>query len=217
VRLVLIDDHAMFRELLAESLSRRGFEVVGEAEDVRAGLRVVELQSPDIVVMDLVLSSPDGAPPGPNGISATRQLQRESAAAAVLVLTGFCQPAYATLAFRAGARGYALKTQMADELVGALRQIKSGGRYLTPALASEVDLDSCVGADGGSDLLDLLSDREREVFDLIVSGSSNKEIASRLFISIKTVETHRIRINRKVNTHSTGDLILMASRRGLIL
>jgi two-component system response regulator NreC len=218
MRLVLIDDHVMFREVLAESLTRRGLDVVGQAPNADAGLCVVEAERPDVVVMDLVLAGASGLISGPNGIGATRGLRRATPTAAVLMLSGFSDPAYVSLAFRAGARGYALKTQTADELVGALRQIQGGGRYLSPGLTSEVDLEAPgEGASGEADPLDLLSSREREIFDLVVSGRTNKEIASRLFISVKTVETHRSRINRKVNAHSTGDLMLLASRRGLLI
>lgn len=207
----------MFREVLAESLTRRGLDVVAEISDAHAALAVVEEHRPDIVLMDLLLSGSGSANQGPDGIELTERLCRINPTTAVLILTCLSDPAYASRAFRSGARGYALKTQTADELVGALRQIDSGRRYLAPALAPHVGAGADAHDPPASDGLERLSAREREIFDLVVSGSSNKEIASRLFISVKTVETHRGRINPKVKAHSTADLMLVAFRRGLLV
>jgi len=210
MRILLIEDHAIFREALRELLHAKDptFEVVAEAATAHDACQAAEEHHPDVTIMDLVLR-------GASGISATRELCRRQKGSRVLILTAIAEPSFVVEAFAAGARGYALKEQTSEDIVSAVRAVARGERYLPPqfdpALIDESSRKTKESSDG---LMGQLSAREREIFDLIVAGYRNQKIATELFISVKTVETHRARINRKLGVHSSVELIRYAALHG---
>jgi len=208
MRLMLVEDHAVFRTALRELFATRepSFEMVAEAATAQDAWRLADQHHPDVTIMDLFLR-------GESGISATRELCRRQRGARVLILTAVDNPCFVREAFAAGARGYALKEQTAEEIFGAVRVVAEGARYLPPRFDPELMVDS--RANGQPDgLFGQLSAREREIFDLVVAGHGNQRIAAELFISVKTVETHRARINRKLGVHSGVELVRFAALHG---
>jgi len=208
MRLMLVEDHAVFRSALRELFATRepSFEMVAEAATAQDAWRLADQHHPDLTIMDLFLR-------GESGISATRELCRRHRGARVLILTAVDNPCFVREAFAAGARGYALKEQTAEEIFGAVRVVAGGARYLPPRFDPELMVDG--RANGQPDgLFGQLSAREREIFDLVVAGHGNQRIAAELFISVKTVETHRARINRKLGVHSGVELVRFAALHG---
>jgi DNA-binding NarL/FixJ family response regulator len=205
IHLVLLDDHPLFREGLRAVLDADGdFAVLGEAPDARSALALVEEVRPDVVVADVSL-------PSTSGIEFAREMARRAGDARVLVLTMHAKPELAAEAFEAGARGYALKTELPETIMEAIRCVARGELYLSPAIPR-----SALERRTTTDPLGELSPREREIFMLVVRGFSNENIARELDISVKTVQTHRAKINQKLGLHSTGDIVRFAALRGLI-
>jgi two-component system, NarL family, response regulator NreC len=207
IRIILVDDHQLFRAGLRSLLAvEPAFEVVAEAGDAREACTQIAAVDHDLVVVDVTL-------PGSNGIALIRELERREKRRPVLVLTMHQHADFVIDAFAAGANGYALKLQSEAEIFEAIRTTAGGGRYVAPVLAEMVR-----GSEQSPQrsLLGSLSAREREIFDLLVRGYTNAEVAKQLFISIKTVETHRTRILRKLDVHNIGDLVRLAARHGLI-
>ena len=190
---------------------RREWEVVAEAGDGRDAVKKVLDLEPDVAVLDIGM-------PLLNGIEATRQIVKRSQAVRVLILSMHSDEAYITQALQAGAKGYLLKDSADSDLIRAVTDVAAGRSFFSPAVA-KVMLDDYVRhlADKGIvDRYDALSEREREVFQLIAEGHSNKEIADVLSISPATVETHRARIFQKLDLHNTAEVVLYAVRRGVI-
>jgi DNA-binding NarL/FixJ family response regulator len=207
LRIVLVDDHPLFRQgLRAAVQSRAEMTVVGEAADARAALAVVEATEPDVVVADVSL-------PGSSGIVFARDLAQRAPRSKVLMLTMHARTELAREALDAGARGYALKSELPEAILDAIDAVGHGRVYLTPHIP-QAAVDALKS--GGSHPLAGLSQREREVFDLVVLGHSNENVAQELCISVKTVQTHRARINQKLAVHSTAELVRFAARRGLL-
>ncbi len=205
LRIALIDDHQIFREGLRALLrGHPDLAVVAEGADARDLYPLLESAAPNVAVVDLSLR-------GSSGFVATEEIVRRSPQCKVLVLTMHGSEDYAARAFAAGASGYALKEQGAAEVIEAIRTVAAGRRYLAPSIPPSV-MDA--GSQGHT--LDALTSREREIFDLILQARSNRDIATYLCISIKTVETHRAAINRKLGAHSTADLVRLAARLGLV-
>jgi DNA-binding NarL/FixJ family response regulator len=188
-----------------------GVTIVGEAEEARAAYELVEATDPDVVVVDIAL-------PGSNGIAVVRELVRRQRKRRVLVLTMHTEEDFAAQAFAAGAAGYALKHQPLREIVDAIREVAAGRTYCAPRIRREVVEEMLRSprdrVSGGP--LGVLSAREREVFDMLVRGYTNDAVATHLSISIKTVETHRTRILRKLHAHSMAELIRFAARHQLL-
>jgi len=206
IRVLVVDDHHLFRAGLRSVLAGTGdLAVIGEASGSREALELLETLRPEVVTVDVSL--PDG-----DGIWTTREIVRRAPDTVVLMLTMHGTPRYVSQALAAGARGYALKDQPPPEIVEALRAVARGERYLVPRLPPLEAL-AALGAGGP---LAPLSARERQVFDLVVRGQSNVEVAGTLQLSVKTVETHRAHINRKLQVHSTGALVRLAAVHGLI-
>lgn len=207
--IVLVDDHTLFREALKVLLKTAdpSLEVVGEAGDAREAATVVERLKPDVVLMDVILH-------GTNGIAAARELRRRGFSGHILMLTSIREPAFVVDAFAAGAHGYVLKDQTIEEVVAGIHRVAQGARYLTPRL--EHAMGSAHGMSEGPGAMESLSVREREVFGLVTGGYTNDRIAAELFISVKTVATHRSRINRKLHVHSTAELIRLAALHGMV-
>jgi len=206
IRVVIIDDHEMFRDGLKAVLAMAGrdIEVVGEAGTARAGGALVNRVTPDVALVDLGL-------PDSDGVSLARELAREQGCR-VLVVTMYAGPELAREVMVAGVQGYVVKTQPAAELVRAIEIVAEGGRYIAPGLADLVTSPSA----NGTTVLRSLTNRERDVFRLAVRGASNDAIARELSISRKTVETHRARVNTKLDVHSAADLVRFAARHGLL-
>jgi two-component system response regulator NreC len=206
--LVLVDDHTLFRDGLRAIISgTHDLRVVGEAGDAQEARRIVDEQQPEVVVLDVTL-------PGTSGIAIVPDLKRCAPGTHILILTMHDSVELATDALNAGVVGYALKDQPADEILDAIRTVRRGEPYLASRMPRSL-LDPRKRA-AVKHPLTALSPREREIFDLAVRGWSNEAIASELVISVKTVETHRARINKKLDAHSTADLVRYASKHGLI-
>lgn len=212
MKVLLVDDHHLFREGLALILSNNPpLEVVGHASTSREACALIDKLAPDIVILDMTL-------PDSDGIATTREVLRRRPRTHVLILTMHGTDFFVRKALEAGALGYALKSQSSAELLGAIRAVGGGNVYLAPSIAppSERTPSRTRTPLPSSSPLDELSPREREVFDLVMRGLSNSNIARHLCISIKTVETHRTHINRKLGVHSTGQLIRLAAIQGLV-
>jgi DNA-binding NarL/FixJ family response regulator len=210
IRLVLADDHPLVREGLRALLeSDPDFSVVGQADDGIEVLSLVEELHPDVVVVDLMM-------PGRSGIEVTRELVQRPDAPPVLILSVHESEAYVLEALRSGAGGYVLKQAPAAELALGIRAVASGARYLSAPL-TERALDAYARRAGGApDPYDRLTPREQEVLGHAAEGHSNADIGARLFISRRTVETHRARAMRKLGLRSHVELVLYAVRRGIV-
>jgi DNA-binding NarL/FixJ family response regulator len=208
VRLLIIDDHALFRAGMRALLELDGhLEVVADEGDARSGCAAALTHQPDVITLDVRL-------PGTNGIAAIDDIRRAAPDARILMLSMHSAPEFVLQAFANGAHGYAAKDQAASEVVDAIKTVAAGQRYLAPRLPRSL-LEMRAGPLRGS-VLDVLSRREREIFDLVARGFSSQGIATQLFISVKTVETHRAHINRKLGFHSTVDLVRFAARHELL-
>jgi two-component system response regulator NreC len=210
VNIALIDDHLVFREAFRALLNATGeFSVVAEAAEGRDICQLFETTKPDVVVMDVTL-------PGTDGLSATRELTARHPGSKIMMLSAHAVHDYVIRAFSAGASGYALKSQPAAAVIGGLKAVARGERYLAPELPPSLLSTNRSRRKGAPGQLDGLSHREREIFDLVVRGYSNASISEELTISVKTVETHRANINRKLAVHSSTQLLRFAALRGLV-
>lgn len=207
----LVDDHRLFRDGLRALLEAQSdIRVVGEAADGHEAPSMVRETRPDVVVLDVLL-------PGMTGIEVARELLREDPSRKLIALSMVRDEQHVAQAFDAGMLGYASKEQSVQEVVTAIRTVAARQRYLAPTI-SRVAVEDYRRMRGNeqSSPLSSLTRREREVFDLTVAGAVTAEIARRLVISRRTVETHRARILRKLNAHSATDLVRLAARLGLL-
>lgn len=210
--ILLGDDHALMRQGLRKILEeRRDWRVVAEAGNGRDAVRDALALHPDVAVLDIGM-------PVLNGIEATRQIVRRAPAVRVLILSMHHDQAYVTQAVQAGARGYLLKDSAGTELLEAVAAVAAGKSFFSSSVA-EAMLDDYVRslADRGIlDRHDALSEREREVLQLVAEGRSSKEIADLLSISPATVETHRAHLLQKLGLKNTAEVVLYAARRGIV-
>ena len=210
LRLLLADDHTLMRQGLRKILEGRAdWEVVSEAGDGRSAVKLALELHPDVVVLDIGM-------PLLNGIEVTRQIARRLPKTGVLILSMHADEAYVTQALKAGARGYLLKDSAGTELIQAVEAVAAGKSYFSPSVAKVMLDDYVHGPSDAVDRYDALSEREREILQLVAEGHSSKEIAEMLSVSPSTVETHRTHILQKVGVHSTAELVLFAVRRGVI-
>lgn len=212
LRLLLGDDHTLLRQGLRKIVEERPeWHVVAEAGDGRDAVRQALALKPDVAVLDISM-------PLLNGIDATAQIVRRAPEVKVLILSMYSQEAYVSRALHAGATGYLLKDSADKDLIKAIATVGSGKSYFSPAIAKLMldDYVRRVAATNVVDRYESLSEREREIFQLIAEGRSNKTAAGLLGISVATVETHRAHILEKLNLHNTAELVLYAVRRGLI-
>jgi DNA-binding NarL/FixJ family response regulator len=212
IRVLLADDHAIVRQGVKLILTAEpDIEVIGEAED---GLQAVDLArqlKPDVAVLDISM-------PGINGIEATRQIKASVPGAAILALTMHADDSYVFQLLKAGGSGYVLKNAAATDLVQAVRAARRGEAFLYPSVAKAVVADYLkrLEAGEGRETYDGLTQREKEILTLVAEGATNQEIAERLYISVKTVQTHRAHIMEKLNLHDRTMLVRYAIRKGLI-
>ena len=204
IRIVLADDHTVVRSGLRMVLdSERDFEVVAEASDVEAARRYVRGHHPEVLVLDLNM-------PGGSSLEAIPTIREESPDTQIVVLTMQQDPAFAREALRAGALGYVLKEAADDELVEAVRRAAVGESYLNPWLGARIASEQAPGPP------DDLSEREVDVLRLIALGHTNAEIGEKLFLSVRTVETHRSHIQQKLMLSTRSELVGYALERGLM-
>jgi two-component system response regulator NreC len=212
IRVLLAEDHTIVRKGLRSLLeSAAGIEVIGEAKDGREAVEKVGQLRPDLVLMDITM-------PGLNGLEATRQIKKRFPEVKVLILTVHATEEYIFQILRAGASGYVVKQAAPAELLSAIQSVCQGQYFLSPSISRTVIEEYIRQAEAMAepDSYDQLTDREREVLQLIAEGHSNQEIADLLHISVKTVETHRAHLMDKLDLHSAAELTQYAIRKGVI-
>jgi DNA-binding NarL/FixJ family response regulator len=205
-RVLLAEDHLIVRDGLKSLLLREGLDVVGEVGDGRAAVALARKLHPEVIVMDVAM-------PLLNGIDAAREIHQFSHQSKVVMLTMHKEAQFILEALRAGAKGYVLKTQAAVDLVSAIQAVLAGETYLSPGISDDV-VKAALQKDAS--VLDPLTQREREVLQLIAEGKSNKEIATELAMSVKTVEAHRRNLMIKLDIHETAGLVRHAVKIGLV-
>lgn len=205
-RIVLADDHVLVRQGLKSLLERENFQVIAEASDGQEAVKLIETHHPDIAIMDISM-------PILNGIDAARGLSRSAPKTKVILLTQHEEEQYIHEALEAGVKGYVLKNQVANDLIQAIRQVGRGEFYLSPGISRAV---MEAFRNKSERPADPLTARERQVLQLIAEGKSTKDTASVLGISVKTAESHRMRLMQKLDIHETASLVRYAVRRGLI-
>lgn len=205
-KIILADDHLIVRQALRSLLEREGFSVVGEASDGHEAVELARSLFPDVAVLDFAM-------PLLNGADAAGQIVKVSPWTKPILLTMHKDDRYVLRALREGAKGFVLKSQAADELVRAIREVCQGRTYLTPEISHSV-IDALLSK---RDVLnETLSVRERQVLQLVSEGKATKEIATILGISSKTAESHRMRLMRKLGIHEVATLVRYAIREGFV-
>lgn len=213
IRVLLVDDHALFREGLKYILGQSpGLTVAGEARTATEGLRLVAEAAPDLILLDMSL-------PDRSGLSFLADLRRDQPRLPVVVVSMLSKAEHVVSAFQAGANGYVTKESAADRLLEGVRIVLEGSFYVDPSVSGNV-LELLIEAERREKTLDsrygTLSQREQEVMRLLAQGVSTRDIGARLFISPKTVDNHRARIMRKLGLESTVDIVRSAAKLGLI-
>jgi DNA-binding NarL/FixJ family response regulator len=212
IKVLLAEDHTIVRKGLTSLLAGEAdIEVVGEAEDGQEAVEKVEQLGPDVVLMDNTM-------PVLNGLEATRQIKKRFPEIKVLVLTMHTTEEYIQQFLQAGASGYLIKKTAPKELVTAIHAVYRGDSYLSPSI-SNVIIEGYLhqaAATASEDSYEKLTDRERQVLQMITEGVSNREIAERLHLSVKTVNNHRMNLMDKLNIHNTAKLVKYAIRKGVI-
>lgn len=210
MRLLLADDHTMFREGLRALLERRGdFQVIGEAGDGREALDLIERLHPDVAILDITM-------PALSGLEVAAFAHRVSPSTRVVILTMHASESYVAQALHAGVAGYLLKESAAAELVTALSAVMRGEIYLSPSISRHV-VAGFLHRDGGeADPLAGLTHRQREILQHVAEGKANKEIATALGLSVKTVEAHRAQLMGRLGIHDVPGLVKLALRTGLV-
>jgi two-component system response regulator NreC len=213
IKVLLADDHAILRSGLSRLLGEeKDIEVVGEASDGREAIQKVQELEPDIVLMDIGM-------PVMNGMEATKQIKKRNRDVKVLVLTMHDNEEYLFQVLQAGASGYVLKKAADEDLVNAIHIVYRGDCFLYPSAAKMVVEDYLEKVKQGHEptgSFDNLTDREKEILTTVAEGYTNREIAEALFISVKTVETHKANIMEKLNLHKRAELVRYAIRKGML-
>ena len=213
LRILLADDHALVRHGLRRILENHSdFQVVAEAGSGGEAVALAREHKPDLAVLDVGMKSL-------NGLEALAQLRRVCPATQVLMLSMHADERYVLRALREGARGYVLKDCVEEELIEAILAVQRGAHFFSPEVSGFVtrrDAASPGDSPLPDDRYELLTDRERHIYQLLGEGNSNKEVAQHLNLSLHTVETHRARIMEKLQLHSAAELVLSAVRRGIV-
>jgi len=206
IRILIADDHSVVRQGVRSLLEREDFEVVAEAENGLEAVQLAEKHQPDIALVDLSM-------PVMNGITAVGQIRSVAPRTKVILLTMHTEDHHVLQALRAGVKGCLTKTQAVEHLIGAIREVCNGGVYLSPNVSGAV-VQAYLGKSEAP--YDPLTDRERQVLQLVAEGNTTKEIALILGVAAKTAETHRVKVMEKLDIHSTAGLVRYAVRRGLV-
>jgi DNA-binding NarL/FixJ family response regulator len=209
ITLLLVDDHTVVRQgLRALLVNQPDFEIAGEAGDGRQAVKLAQELTPDVVLMDLAM-------PFVNGLEATRQIVKSCPSTRILVLSSYGDEECVSQLLKAGAAGYLLKQTAANELPQAIRELRRGNSFFSPAIARHLSCASLQTGRFGKDTRELTS-RETEVLQLVAEGFSNKEAAVKLGISIKTLEKHRQQVMNKLNIHEVAGLTRYAISRRMV-
>jgi DNA-binding NarL/FixJ family response regulator len=212
IRILIADDHGIVRtglKLLFERVP--DMEVVGEASDGREAVRLAQELTPDIIIMDIGM-------PLLNGLDATAQILRENDRIGVIILSMYTDESYIVRALDAGARGYLLKDNADEDMERAIRSVAIGRPFFSPSIAQTLleDYVRLMRERRVQDSYEVLTEREREVLQLLAEGKSNKEAATILNLSPYTIETHRTNLMQKLGVHNTAEIVLYAVRKGII-
>ncbi len=209
IRVLIADDHTILRQGLRRILeSYPNMQIAGEASTGLEAVELAERLEPDIALIDIAMREL-------NGIEATAQIVRRCRNTAVLILTMHDDPDYVLKAVRAGARGYLLKDSVEEELLLAIEHLHAGRSFFSPKVARAL-LDAWSEDQRPDEGYASLTQRERQIYQLLAEGNSNRDVAQRLGLSLHTVETHRTRIMQKLDVHTAAELVLSAVRRGLV-
>lgn len=213
MRLLLADDHAIVRRGLKSLLESEGnLEVVAEAGDGLEALRLAGEHQPDLLILDIAM-------PKLNGIEVAARAQKLDPSPAVIILSMHADESYILRALNAGARAYLLKDATDEDLLPAVKAVAAGKPYFSPKVTAVLveDYMRQLQSRGLTDSYHLLTDREKEVLQLLAEGRSNKEVATLLELGLSTVETHRGNLMQKLNLHNTAEIVLYAVRKGIIV
>jgi DNA-binding NarL/FixJ family response regulator len=205
-RVLLADDHQIVRDGMKVFLEREGFKVYAEAQNGQEAVSLALKLQPEVVVLDITM-------PVLNGLDAAREILRQAPTTKAILLSMHDDSKYVLEGLRLGVKGFVTKTHAAEDLLHAIRQVMRGITYVSPELSQAVFQAIQANSDGGQDPL---TPRERQVLQLVAEGKTTKESAELLHISIKTAETHRVHIMKKLNIHGTAGLVRYAIRRGLV-
>lgn len=211
LRVLLADDHPIVRRGLRGLLEDEGIEIAGEAADGLEALQLCRECRPDLLIVDIGM-------PKLNGIDVAAQVQKLERPPRVLILSMHADESYIIRALAAGACAYLLKDVTDDDLLPAVRAVAAGRHYFSPAVTAVLvqDYTRSLQARGLSDSYTLLTDREKEVLQLLAEGHPNKEVAKELNIAVSTIETHRLSLMQKLDLHNTAEIVLYAVRKGII-
>ena len=213
MRILLADDQGVVRRGMRALLETEpGVEIVGEASDGQEALRLCDSTAPDLVILDVAM-------PRLNGIDVAAQARKRRPDLRVIVLSMHSDESYIVRALSAGARGYLLKEATDDDLLPAVRAVAAGRTFFSPAVSAMLLEDHMrhLQQRGLEDSYHLLTDREREVLQLLAEGRSNKEVAAALDVGLSTIETHRANMMQKLNLHNTAEIVLYAVRKRIII
>lgn len=212
IRVLLADDHGLLRKGVRSVISQdSGIVIAGEANDGREAVRLAEALSPDVVVMDVAM-------PGLNGLDAAALITRKGGRIGVIVLTMYSDEEYLVRAVSAGVRGYLLKDSAEPDLVRAIKAVAAGNTFFSPAIADMLFDDYLLRLQRREvqDSYELLTDREKQVLQLLAQGQTNKEVATTLSLGVSTVETHRMNLMKKLGLRNTAELVLYAVRKKIL-
>ena len=212
MRVLLADDHGIVRRGLRGLLESAGMTVIGEAADGLEAVRLCEDLQPDVLILDIGM-------PKLSGIEVADRAHRMDHRPGIIILSVHGDESYIMRALAAGARAYLLKSATDEDLLPAVRAVAAGKPFFSPAVAAVLveDYIRQLHQRGLTDSYDLLTDREKEVLQLLAEGRSNKEVAALLDLGLSTVETHRANLKQKLNLHNTAEIVLYAVRKGLIV
>lgn len=213
MRVLLADDHGIVRRGLKSLLeSEAGLQVIAEAADGLEAIRLCEEQHPDVLIVDIGM-------PKLNGLDVTARAQKLERPPRVIILSMHADESYIIRALAAGARAYLLKDATDEDLLPAMRAVAAGKPFFSPAVTAVLieDYVRQLQSRGLTDSYHLLTDREREVLQLLAEGRSNKEVATLLDVGLSTIETHRSKLMQKLNLHNTAEIVLYAVRKGIIV
>jgi DNA-binding NarL/FixJ family response regulator len=212
IRVLLADDHGLLRKGVRAVLAQdSSIVVIGEANDGPEAVRLCQQLGPDVVIMDIAM-------PLLNGLDAAAQIARRTKRAAVIVLSMYADEEYLVRAVAAGVRGYLLKDSAEPDLVRAVHAVAAGNTFFSPTISDLLFDDYALRLQRREirDSYDLLTDREKQVLQLLAEGRTNKEVAAQLTLGVSTIETHRLNLMQKLNLHNTAELVLYAVRKKIL-